>query len=380
MNIRILLLIYLAFFLSGCGRMVAQVATSSMPLSEYRPNLSSESETDAYVNKLKTVNRKIIQDDLGSYYHEELEDGAFSVLYLAKEDEQVIRNLFSGSVGLLEPQYVYNKDTSIDVDWKETQSRYDYLTKTLHLKLLPISATKDFHENIIGFIKKRLSDYRQRSLAQIESFKQPNLLTMITDATKTGRNVIKGETGLYNKDYYKEVLKLGQFDYIVQTGLTEAFFGKKFNSGVAAITKETVGKHANPNSNPDYGDINRLTYSMLLPSVIKSSSIEFVPLSVYKYRVEGMYRFNSSCSIFDAISLKELMKESNQATDIPYFSAINVVLKSKDKSSPDFIAAQQKFMNAVQKSNALRQRSEKSCLLGLHELGISGKISSEKLK
>ncbi len=324
--------------------MATNMAATAIPSSKYMPSWTSEKAVDDYFALITAVSDKVVSDELGAYFHH-IKSGGVDSVYLSKEDEGALRNLVAGDVGLLEPMYTYSRDGNAVLDWPATQRRHNFLVNEVRLRLLPITATRKYHELIEDFAKseaKRLS----------------GALSMTTAA-------FSGNYSLYNDQYATGILDKvgGSFQYLIKDEVAGAYF--------ARINMLAMGA-GDPGPNASIFRSARSNLSL-------SNAVQFVPRSYFvTLKKGGAFRMNSGCYSTNAKAVKDMIRWNKEATDIPYISAITS--NTKDKSSSEIAEQKQLLINQLAVQDKVRADAERACKAGLQALQVSGAIQSQKLK
>lgn len=342
---KIIVCIAMFALLNGCATTVATIATSNMPKSKYTPMILSESDVDAWLATIRPVSRQVVSDELGTYYFDVREDGVYSAALSAK-DAEAMRNLFSGSVGLLEPVYVYGDDLQVRPDWKETERRHQYLTKTIRLSLLPMEATRRYHE---------LVDKKARSTVQ---------------RTVSMSDALSGNMGLYNPDYHRDIVQKmpGQFSYIVNT------IG---GAGTYYTTVQSDARLSMAGRSPRKP--GPAQYRAIATQYRTGQGMAFGLVEAFRDLKSGGGAAASSsggCNFISPDEWKKGIRETKAATDIPYASGISAAMRERDPEQLSLAKAE--FVKAREQQQAAMQRHEAACA-GLREIGIAGRIGSQKL-
>ena len=136
---------FLVPFLSGCGAMVSGMVGGQFKNSKYLPTTTTENEINEYFDLLEKVDRKVVSDELGQYFHKKEKDGVFSQFTLLKEDGAFLKLALSSAIGLMEPVYSYDANGDRNLDWGETKRIYNLFTKEIGLNILPLKYTKEYH-------------------------------------------------------------------------------------------------------------------------------------------------------------------------------------------------------------------------------------------
>ena len=329
---------------SGCGGIAMNMAATAIPSSKYMPSWTSEKAVDDYFALITTDTDKVVSDELGTYFHHAKPGGSDSV-FLSKEDEGALRNLVAGDVGLLEPLYTYNKDGIPVPDWAATQRRHDFLVKEVRLRVLPITATKKYHELIESF-------------AITEAKRLSGAMSITTAA-------FGGNYGLYNDQYSTGMLDKvgGDFQYLIKDPVAGAYY--------ARLSMQAMGA----------GDpgLSAATFRSARLNLGLSTSVQFVPRSYFSaLKKGGAFRINSGCYATNLQAAKDLIRWNKEMMDVPYLSAISSV--NKDKSPSEISEQKQLLVNQLIVQDRVRSEAERACKAGLQALQVSGSIQSQKLK
>jgi|GEM_PF-3555791 len=360
----------------GCGRMSMSTVAEQFEHSKYLPTITSADDLDKQFATFDLINKQVVSDEIGTHYFERVGiDGLYTVT-IRKDDEVVLKKLFNGAIGLMEPIYTFDIDGYALVDWELTQKRYDFLTKTVNLKLLPIEITKQYHQLGMQFVeneyKNNLSKWNAIAAGQAQG--QSGLLEMISASiTPAVQEAFSGNAGL-NSVLYAFSKIPQQFQFIVQSGGTGnggAFFsqyGQRLNEEY--LTKMGV---------PQPSTQNRLNAATMRNVYINSSNIRFMSVDFYKTVNSGSaYRQASGCYYSNKTDMKELINFSNEVSDIPYVSGIAYVIKTKTDTHKNESKA--RFLKALKNDIERRKQAEQACLVGLKALDVSGAIESKRLK
>lgn len=360
-------LLFSTAIMQGCGRMIVATAVApQMEQSKYNPTTFSESDWEAYFTMLDSINKQVVSDNLGTYYHERVgPDGVYKV-WIRKDDEAALKSLMSGSVGLMEPVYVLNTETKIVVDWNLTQQRYEFLTKSMGLKLLPLQQTKLYHELINRYIEQDINDEYSAIKAGEAS--------MIASAFNRIGLANAGDHKLYSSRFYADILsKIPEiFDYLIENGGAEDYaFWHRLNILQDRLPPQVKDKQKIP--------IQGVRSHGLAQNIKKYSSIEFVPVDYFKALISGgAFRSNSGCRYINKTEGIEQVKYNNDSTDILYVSGIAKVFKERTSSA---IAENKTLLLKLLKEDAVRRKqTEQACMAGFKALDISGVVESRRLK
>lgn len=350
--------------LTGCYTAVATVATIGVDKSKYRPLIISTSDIDAWEATAKEANRQVVKDKLGTYYFD-VESEGFKYSYISAKDGEVLRNLFSGEVGLLEPIYVWGDDLKIRPDWKETERRHGYLTNTIKLKLLPISASRKYHDLVE---QKAYAADGEGGLAYIGQALRANI-------------------GLYDSSYYSNVIQKvpGKYSYFIasMSGAGGYYFQVRNE-----ITKQRSSAVESPNnrdkrtsraSEPQSRTLGPMAYRSAANSLRDGHMLHFALVEGFKDLQAGGMNFladSSSCGFVSPQDMRKRQQAASDASNVPYASGINMALKERDPE--ELRMAKAEFIKARTEVSEIMRHHEISCL-GLREIGVSGRISSQKL-
>lgn len=362
--------------LQDCGRMMVSAVTAQMEHSKYSPAITSADDIDKQFAMVDLINKQVVSDEIGTHYYERVgTDGLYTVT-IRKDDEVVLKKLFNGAIGLMEPVYTFAADGYAHVDWQLTQQRYDFLTKTVNLKLLPIEFTKQYHQLGAQFVenehKNNLAKWNAIAAGQAQA--QAGLLEMISASiTPAVQETFSGNGGL-NAVLYAFSKIPQQFQFIVHGG-GDGGGGMFFSQYQQQLNKEYLTKMGVPQPPTD----DSLSAATMRHFYINSSNITFVPIDFYKTVNSGSaYRQASGCYYSNKTDMKELMNFSNEVSDIPYVSGIAYVIKTKTASYKNESKA--RFLKALKNDIERRKQAEQACLVGLKALDVSGAIESRRLK
>jgi hypothetical protein len=334
--LRIIYGVVLIALLNGCYSSLRELNWKSKPLSKYQPSLASISDIDNYINIVKLDNNKFVTDELGSYYHS-LSGNSLLRTYFSIQDEGVLKNLFSTSVGLLEPIYIY-KDSElgpkIAINWEATERRYAFFTDKLHLKLLPLSATKNYQEIV--------------EHDAVKNWKP------------TGGYTGKTRASMFNQSGLKA-------DYIISGGLYEDFY-----------INFPVRDNDFSMEEENYAYASRRINEV-------QSSIYFIPTKVANEYVSGSTQLLSGCSYIDIAEYKRQVSKMQNDYFLP-FKVNKIETESTDFDSlrraraKSLNEARESFRAATLKQAQNGANEEKACEVGITAIGISGYMSSSRLQ
>lgn len=365
-----------ALLLGGCYSISAKIASTGLPNSKYRPIMVSESDVDTWVEAIRLVDKKVATDELGTYYHDVRADGIYGA-FIASQDGTLLKNLFSGDVGLLEPIYSYDDALELRPDWAETERRYDYLTKTIKLKLLPLQTTRKYHQ---------LVDEKVRSAAS------RGQAYSISDA-------FSGNMGLYGPSFYPDIIQKipGKFSYFVSSaGGAGAYYGSvagniQRQQAYQASLQDTERREYMRKRGQDLKKMDEdakrsltltnspMAYRGTAQAIRAGNPIVFGLVETYRELKSGgaaAMVMGSGCGFHSPEDQKANIRNIKASTDIPYASAINMAIK--ERNAEELSKAREQFLLARKESAGLAKKHEIACL-GLRSIGVAGAISSQKL-
>lgn len=361
MRLNQLSVITIMLLLTGCYSTVARVASIGMDKSKYRPILITTSDVNAWEATAKETNRQVVKDELGTYYFDVKPEGIYQA-YIAAKDGETLRNMFSGEVGLVEPVYIQDDDLNIRPDWKETERRHDYLTRTIKLKLLPLSATRKYHE---------LVEQKARAAGGEVSISQ----------------ALRANIGLYDSTYYSSVIQKvpGKFSYFVASafGAGSYYFGiqNQINVQRAELSEAANRDMQRRNARSSKIDPNQspMAFRGAARSIGSGYTLHFGLVETFKEIQGGGMNYlavSSSCGFSSPDELRKRIQETSDATNVPYASGISMAMKERDPE--ELRSAKAEFFKARSEAVTTMRRHEVACL-GVREMGISGRIGSQKL-
>lgn len=341
MSIFRIILVAIPLLLTGCYSALREIEWAARPTSKYQPSLASISNINNYIELIKSSNNKMVEDELGTYHHSLTGDWLLRT-YFRKQDEGVLKNLFNTSTGLLEPVYIYKNSElgpKASVNWDATERRHSLFTNKLHLKLLPLSATKHYQE----VLEKEA----------IENFTPSG----INFSAKT-RGTVFNKSGL-------------RADYIISGGLFEDFYINY------------------PRHNWDFSqEVENYDYAS--ERIIESPGILFIPTQIARESISGKVYISSSCQYINIgeykrnvskrmddyfLPVKVTKLESDVATDINSLKIATEINNEKKLAE-----ARKRFEAATLKQAQNGENEEKACETGIAAIGVSGYINSNRLK
>lgn len=164
---------------SGCSMVSKAMVSNYVDTSKYNPLIVSESDEKAYQRLLESVQGQVVEDKLGTYYHDFYSGRDFlGIFQISRQYGEFMKVLLRDETGLMEPIYHIGMSKGLlipEPDWELTQTLHAKLSQVM--TLLPMSETRAYHEHLMRAIKKL---YQQR----------------------VGNNV---QFTPYNADYYKVV-------------------------------------------------------------------------------------------------------------------------------------------------------------------------------
>jgi hypothetical protein len=348
--------------LSGCSTMSNKLSGLSIKKSTYTPTNVTKGELNDYFDMLEKVEGRVVSDELGRYFHKKEREGEFSRFALLNEDGDFLKLSLSNSAGLMEPIYSHDSRTKLQLDWDETKRAYRFLTQTIGLKLLPLKYTKKYHEGITGWASKRATELTQaHSLAG----QKMTMINIIASSVKTTSDVMSGEMGLYNPDYYNAFLsKLpDNVSYIVH-----------FNNVSEYSGSSALGSKPDERESASY-------YSQLASrlSGFSWAAYNFVPVSYFKtLKSGGGFRYYSGCQVMSKKENLEMIDHINEVGAVPYYSGIKHSITDKDPEK--IVLAKKRFKAALKQVSKNRRLVENACKVGYKGMGLSGAIESKKLR
>lgn len=330
---------------TSCSTVTNNMVAMQFTQSKYTPVYTSEKAVDDWANIIRPVSGRVVSDELGTYFHK-VNGEDIERVFLNKEDEGAVRNLLAGDIGLLEPLYTFNVDGTPYPDWAATSRRHEFLTKNVRLTLLPLEASKKYHQLIT-------------ELAKLEAKRKPAGFGAASAA-------MSGDFGLYNLNYEADVLKKigSNFQYVIKDLVAAQYYSH-------AVDLSYGTKPPSPTVSE---------YRWLSNSINAYPGLNIVPRSFFSSKVKGNIRYDSGCSVLNLTMIKEQIKDQKEISDVPYFSAISSTMKDKSASTSELQDAQTMFKRALSLLDKKRVNAEKACIEGLGALQVSGSIQSQKLK
>ena len=312
--------------LGGCASAGKLLTVGMVEKSTYFPGLmTSEGDIDDYVKVVKPVSGKVVTDELGIFYHSVVDNKIFSML-LRRDDEGALKNLFSNSQGLMEPEYSFNPNGELTLDWAVTTARHSFLVNEMKLKVLPLSDTRKYHELLIVFAAQRAASNK-------------SAMSITSDA-------FKGRTGLYNDKYSMEVLDkvAGNYGYIITTSSALSYFGAQMS----------------PNMQFSISSMRTFIKS------IKGQSFKFIPRNFYSdVNKGGQLRFPSGCYLLDVTAAK---------------AEVNYGISQAMAASKNPAGERTAFIRDVEESKLSRVESDRNCKTAFQAMQVGGAVQSERLK
>ena len=321
--------------MSGC----ASVGIGK-PLSKYQPNLGSIERVDMYIDQIvKPVNNQVVGDELGVYHHNYSEKNQILMrAFFNKTDEHLLRESFSGSIGLLAPVYRWSSN-KLEIDWVATERRHKLFSSELKLNLRPLSDTRIY--------AKAFDDFSNRNGGNVDGY---NWGTVGKILESLGMNV----------------------GYIINSGYEDVYFlnRPRFSRG------------------QDLFD-DRVSLEMGIQKMVASHTVSFNSVTLTSEARAGHMYMVSGCMSIDLANYKKLLKwQSNKSYmgfDVtPIYSRSNSsgnlkreIQKSKEKDIKELSEFYLRLMKSQQKEQL---NTEKACSIGFAQLRISGSFSSSPLK
>jgi hypothetical protein len=332
------------------------MAAVNLPASTYAPAIVTEQDADTYLALVKSVDKRVVSDEMGVYYHELKNGDEIYAVNLMNGEKAALKSLLTSTVGLMEPVYSHTADTSIRVDWDETARRRDYLANEAGLKLLPLSATKAYHAQIEAFASASAGKYRTTSV---------NAVTAIANAATMTSDAYSGNMALYNPDYYKSVVApiASGAAYLVGGAGATSYYGQQLSASMGGIPPR---------------EKSAIPYKLVRTTMGASGTIAFIPFDYFKVLNKGGYGSHSGCHYTSVSELKQLIRLNAEMTDVPYLSAITSVVKNNERS--EISNARSAYLQELREIPRKRRESEKACLVGLRALDVSGIIESRRLR
>lgn len=325
------LVIAIMFLVAGCQATGRLLLTGLVESSTYMPGLSQD--YDGYLKKVTAVSGKVVTDDVGTFYHH-VEGDLVRVAMLRRDEEGALRNMFGRAVALLEPIYVLDAGGRWQVDWAATEARRAMLIDKLKLNILPIAASRRYHELLHRHAVDRSS--RPAGAAGV---------------THTIGDAFSSNTGLYSNQYWNGLLsKLGeQFDYVVTGALTTNYF--------AALLA------------PGGQDDGAYTQSWI--SALRNDgryALRFIPVSYFQnLKGGGQFRFHSGCM---AVDIADQQRQANYG-----------IGDAMADRKPDAIARnRQLFAGEVALQTARRVANEQFCVTAFRAFQVGGALRSDRLE
>lgn len=311
--------------LSGCTSVGKLLTTGMVDKSNYFPGIiASESDIDDYMKVVKPVSGQVVSDELGTFYHVVADNKIFSML-LRRDDGAALKNMFSSSQGLMEPEYTFNSNGELALDWALTTERHSFLVNEMKLKVLPLSETRKYHELIGMFAAQRAASNRGAMGVMSEAF--------------------KGQNGLYNDKYSMEVLDkvAANYGYIITTSSAPVYFnGKMFNQPFGIASMRSFLKST------------------------KGQSFRFVTKNFYSDANKGgLWRFSSGCYFFDAIAAK---------------AEVNFGISQAMAASKNPAGERAAFINDLEDFKRSRVENDRNCKSAFQAMQVAGAVQSERLK
>jgi hypothetical protein len=338
----LLTIVMTSFLVSSCGVMYTKMVIAPELESEYNLLGSTESEINAFYKKIETVKGQIVEDDKGQYYHKQEDQDVYSRFCLLHQDT-MLKKAISGSIGLMEPVYSYQKNTKLALDWPETKRMYSFLVNTLGIKLLPLKNTQRYHDQI-----EKAKDNKVKSVG-------------FHNVGEVTASIFAGEAGLYNPQFYENVLAevAGNASYLVSFKNVSQYYGQMDSSGPLG----TMAYESNT--------------SFLMR--LDSHAIDFTPIEYFKsLKKGGAYRLTSGCSVLAKKGDVALIRLSRESSDIPYYSGIAAAIKDKNAEAKSI--ARQKYYNELKNVEKNRLMSQQACVAGFNAMELSSSIESSRLE
>jgi hypothetical protein len=317
--------IALLLALAGCQSMGKLLLSGLVESSKYQPGIvSSEADVDRYMAVVTPVSGTVVSDELGMFYHT-VDGSRVFVGLLRRDDDVALKNAFANTKGLLEPEYMYDQNGQLSVDWGETMERHAFLVNEMKLNLLPISETQKYHTLLAPFAAKR-------SLRGTGA--------VVSDA-------FSSNIGLYTNQYAQEVLDKisSNFGYLITTRLTDVYFLGLVNSAAEPLATARA--------------------NLILA---KGISFRFYTRNFYSATTKGgQFRFASGCHFSDSVIMKQ------QAN----FTISQAMAESKNRSAAN---DRGKLMEAIADYRQLRLIADRNCKTALQAMQVTGAVQSQRLK
>lgn len=357
---------FTASLLSGCGTMVAKLATSATETSTYNPLSITEDEVNDYFYLIEKSEGREVSDELGSYFYKKEKEGVFSRFSLLNEDGGFLKSSLSKTVGLMEPVYSYDRNYEPQINWEETKKTYRFFTKTIGLKLLPLKHTRQYNDELNNAAKGRAKAQMQATSS--------GMVGILASSAKVFSSAVSGEFGLYSPEYYNNILSkvINNATYLISfSGSLEYYnnsFGKTFRSSSSNAHRSSTEKKGASY----YAGLARKLEGF------NHLSFNFIPVSYFKnLKSGGAYRYYSGCKVESRQFLIDVINYTNETSSVPYYSAIKHVIKDKKQNNIEI--EKERFYTALKQVPKNRRLVENACKFGFKEMGLSGKIESKKL-
>jgi len=377
-EIKLIIIFTVVISLQGCGAMFAKMASSNFPSSKYNAIPFLEDEVENYFSELEKVSHKgdVVSDKLGSYFIKKEKEGIYSRFTLLNQDASVLKNSLSSSVGLMEPMYSLDLNLTVKLNWSETKRKYRFYTKVLGLKLLPLKYTKKYHHQIASAARKKGKKHISDGIFSMN----------------TASKLVAAENGLYNPEYYKNILSkvTTKADYLISHTMANFFYEGEFGKHVSNMNNypgkmTPEAQKAYDRAHKDKADPLILAYETYTKNFLNYSfsTINFLPTSYFEtLESGGGIRLYSGCRIESKAIWMEGIKNMNDATAIPFASAISVAVKQNEKLNDKEYLRKIKndFKKAMKEEHKIQKLTELACKKGYKAMGLSGVIRSKKLR
>lgn len=338
MNFSLVLLISICIaILSGCASATKMMIAGVGDRSKYIPFFIESSDVDEYKKTVTSVSGQVVKDDYGTHFVS-ISGDEVSGASLRKDDEAVLSVLFSGSVGLMEPIFTYDKNAIVVPDWSATERRYNFLTNDLKIKLLPLTATKQYATLINGYTTRVVMKQNGAASVFDKSF--------------------SGNYDLYNNEFSKNILSRidGNFEYLLLNPLTKAYAFEQMQGD---------------GNSEQYNRFKIATNSF---KGAQNQYIQFVPKSYFDQLSKGAsFRFYSACYGMNLTEMKTLY-------DVGVAKSVAAYPKSASEFDSAILLERNNLKRELADAEDHRQKGERGCKNALRALQISGNIKSQSLK
>ena len=293
---------------------------STSTASRLSPPWLSESRLVEYFDAVAKLERQVVNDEIGTYYHRTM-GRHLHVVYFSDEDRAALKRLFTDQVGLLEPVYRFDDRGRGAPDWGATERRHAALSATGRLRLAPLETTRLYALAVDRFGAAERSRQPDSVLGQLAAIRS-------------------GDATLFNRRFASQVLAglPGPVDYVVSDGLALHYYSQLLH-----------GAPGGPGP----------ALENLRQNMRYTTSTEFVPRSYLTSIREGaVMRVPSGCRLTD----------KDEATAFARW----VGAPGRERAG-DFAATMRRL-------DELRVKNDELCWSSLAELGITGAVQSERLR